>query len=271
VLGQTIVAVLAAEPEPSPRGEIPFPPEVRDFYLPGLFGAYPWITKFTLLVWLAVAVLLIFFLVAYRNPKVVPTRAQWIAESIYGFTRKNVAEDMIGPEGVRFAPYLTTLLCFLLLTNIFGIVPGIQVSPNSHIAFPAVLALFSYVLFIWVGIRKHGLGRYVKHALILPAPWYVQPILIPIELVSTFVIRPFTLALRLFANMFAGHVILLVFTLGGFVLLNLDSFFLKPVSLVSWAMAIAMTFLEALVAILQAYVFVVLTASYLQGSLAEEH
>jgi len=250
--------------------DLPFPPGVEDFYLPGLFGAYPWITKFTILVWVAVALILIFFLAAYRNPKLVPTKVQWMAESIYGFTRNNVAADLIGPEGIRFAPYLCTLLCFLLVTNLFGIVPFIQISPNSHIAFPVILAVISYVLFIYQGLRRFGL-RYFRNTLILPAPWYVQPILIPIEFASTFLIRPFTLAVRLFANMFAGHVILLVFTLGGFVLLNSDALFLKPISLLSWAMAIALTFLEALVAILQAYVFVVLTSSYLQGALAEEH
>jgi F-type H+-transporting ATPase subunit a len=89
--------------------------------------------------------------------------------------------------------------------------------------------------------------------------------------VSTFLLRPFTLALRLFANMFAGHVILLVFTLGGFVLLGSQSLFIKPISLLSWAMAIALTFFELLVAVLQAYVFALLTASYVQGALAEEH
>jgi F-type H+-transporting ATPase subunit a len=248
------------------RDDLPFPPGVHDFFPPG----NPWFSKFTFLVWLAVAFIIVFFLVAYRNPKLVPTRIQWLAESVYGFARKNVAEDMIGHDGIRFAPYLASLFCFILLTNLFGIIPFIQISPNSHIAFPIILAAISYVLFIVVGIRQHGLGRYVKNSLILPAPLFVQPLLILIELISTFLIRPFTLAIRLFANMFAGHVILLVFTLGGFALLNANAL-LAPASVVSWLLAIALTFLEALIAILQAYIFAVLTASYLQGALAEEH
>ncbi len=259
-----LVNVRAAE-------ELPFPPKVEDFYLPPLVdgGGY-WLTKFTLLVWLAVAILIVFYTIAYRDPKLVPGRLQWMAESVYGFARNSVAREMIGAEGVRFAPYLATLFSFIVLTNIFGIIPGIQLSPNSHIAFPATLAAISYLLFIYIGIRRHGL-RYFKYALIPPAPWYVLPILVPIEFISTFLVRPFTLAVRLFANMFAGHVILLVFTLGGFVLLNADSLFIKPVSLLSWILAVALTFLEALVALLQAYIFVVLTASYVQGALAEEH
>jgi F-type H+-transporting ATPase subunit a len=233
-------------------------------------GANPWLTKVTILVWVAAAALIVFFLVSYRNPQLVPTKRQWLAESVYGFVRNNIAKDMIGHEGVRFAPYLTTLFCFILLTNLFGIIPGIQMSPNSHIAFPTILAVISYVLFNYVGIRQHGFAKYMKASLIPPAPWYILPLLVPIEFASTFLFRPFTLAVRLFANMFAGHMILLVFTLGGFVMLN-SSALLAPVSLVSWVMAIALTFLEALVVILQAYVFTVLTASYVQGALAEQH
>jgi F-type H+-transporting ATPase subunit a len=251
--------------------EIPWPPSVEDFYLPPLVeGANPWFTKITLLVWVAVAAIIIFFLVTYRDPKLVPTKRQWIAESIYGFVRNNVARDLIGHDGIRFAPYLTTLFCFILLTNLFGIIPGIQMSPNSHIAFPAILAVISWVLFNAVGIRQHGFAKYMKNSLIPPAPWFILPLLVPIEFISTFVFRPFTLAVRLFANMFAGHMILLVFTLGGFVMLNSNAW-LAPVSVVSWLMAIALTFLEALVIVLQAYVFTVLTASYIQGALAEEH
>jgi F-type H+-transporting ATPase subunit a len=261
VLGQA--AVLA--------GGIPFPPTVEDFYLPSLIhGAGPWLTKFTLLVWLAVAAIIVFFLVTYRDPQLVPTKKQWLAESIYGFARNSVANEMIGHEGVRFAPYLTTLFCFVLVTNFFGIIPFIQVSPNSHIAFPVVLALISWILFMYLGIRRHGFLKYMKIALIPPAPWFILPLLIPIEFFSTFLVRPFTLAVRLFANMFAGHVILLVFTLGGFAMLNANGL-LAPVSVLSWLLAIALTFLEALVAMLQAYVFIVLTSSYVQGALAEEH
>ncbi|MGN9911695.1 F0F1 ATP synthase subunit A [Phytohabitans sp. LJ34] len=251
--------------------EIPWPPSVEDFYLPPIVdGTNPWFTKVTVLVWVAVAALIIFFLVTYRDPKLVPTKRQWIAESIYGFVRNNVARDLIGHDGIRFAPYLTTLFCFVLLTNLFGIIPGIQMSPNSHIAFPAILAVISWVLFNFVGIRQHGFAKYMKNSLIPPAPWFILPLLVPIEFISTFVFRPFTLAVRLFANMFAGHMILLVFTLGGFVMLNSNAW-LAPVSVVSWLMAIALTFLEALVIVLQAYVFTVLTASYVQGALAEEH
>ena len=262
--GQSIV--LAAD--------VPFPPSVEDFFLPSIvpWGAHDsyWVTKITVLLWLAVAILIVFFLVAYRKPQLVPTKKQWLAESIYGFVRNNISIEMIGPRGVQFAPYLTTLFCFIVLMNFFGIVPFLQISPNSHIAFPAMLALISYVLFNYAGIRHHGFVKYFKMALVPPAPWFILPLLIPIEFFSTFLVRPFALAVRLFANMFAGHMLLLVFTLGGFALLNANIWFL-PFSIVSWLMTIALTFLEFLVIVLQAYVFTVLTASYVQGALADQH
>lgn len=254
--------------------DVPFPPSVEDFYLPSIlpWGEHDnyWFTKITALVWLSTALIILFFLLSYRKPQLIPTKKQWIAESVYGFVRNNIAIEMIGPAGVKFAPYLTTLFTFILLNNFWGIVPFIQISPNSHIAFPAFLAVISYVMFIWVGIRHHGFVKYFKAALIPPAPWFILPLLIPIEFFSNFLVRPFSLAVRLFANMFAGHMLLLVFTLGGFAMLNANAWFL-PFSIVSWVMTIALTFLEFLVICLQAYVFTVLTASYVQGALADEH
>ena len=253
--------------------DVPFPPSVEDFYLPSIlpWGSHDsyWFTKVTALLWISVAILIIFFLVSNRKPKLVPTKKQWIAESLYGFVRNNIAVDMIGKEGVRFAPYLATLFSFIFIMNLWAIVPGAQISPNSHIAFPIILAVISWVMFIYIGIQKHGIG-YFKHALVPPAPWFILPILVPIEFFSNFIVRPFSLAVRLFANMFAGHMLLLVFTLGGFAMINAN-LWLAPVSVLSWAMTIALTFLDFAVIVLQAYVFTVLTASYIQGSLAEEH
>jgi F-type H+-transporting ATPase subunit a len=147
----------------------------------------------------------------------------------------------------------------------------VQISPNAHIAFPAFLAVITYILFNWVGIKKHGFWKYLKTQLFPPAPWPLYIILVPLEFLSTFIFRPITLSVRLFANMFAGHIILLVFTLGGFVLLASDNFFIKALAPFSWGFTIAMTIFEVLVAVLQAYVFALLTAVYLQTSLAEEH
>jgi F-type H+-transporting ATPase subunit a len=248
-----------------------FPPSVEDFFPPALFGLDGWLTKFTIFTWIAVGALIIFFLAASRKPKLVPTRLQWMGEWVYGFARDSIAVPNLGHEGVKFAPYFATLFSFILLMNLFSIIPFFQISPNSHIAFPIVLAIISYVMFNYVGIRRHGLVKYVKTAAVPNAPWFVLPLLVPIEFFSTFIVRPVTLSIRLFANMFAGHMILLVFTLGGFALFGASSWAIRPIGLLSWVMAIVLTFLEALVILLQAYVFVVLTSSYIQGALAEEH
>ena len=255
-----------------------FPPGVKDFdfesLIPSLRGS-EWglaFTKITFMVWLAVAILLVFFLVTYRNPKLVPTKGQWIAESIYGFVRNGVARDVIGHEGLRFAPYLTTLFCFIAMTNAFAIIPFFQILPNSHIAFPAILGIISYVMFIYLGVKKHGFVKYFRVNLFMPGiPWYLYPLIAPIELLTTFIMRPITLAVRLFANMFAGHLVLLVFTLGGVAMLEFDNVLIKGLSVASFLMAIVMTFFELMVVVLQAYVFAMLTASYIEGALADSH
>jgi F-type H+-transporting ATPase subunit a len=254
------------------EGQGNFPPSVGDFFLPGV-GGQPWITKITVLLWVGIALVILFFLIAYRNPKLVPTKGQWIAESMYGFVRDGVARQTIGEQdGLRFAPYLASLFLFILVTNVWGIIPLAQISPNSHIAFPLILGLLSWVLYNYVGIRKHGFVKYLKLNTFPPGtPLWIAPLIIPLEFFSNLLIRPLTLAIRLFANMFAGHLILLVFTLGGFALIGANSVLLKPVSLVAWVLALALTLFEAGIAILQAYVFVILTAAYLQGALIEEH
>ncbi|NUR24283.1 MAG: F0F1 ATP synthase subunit A [Catenulispora sp.] len=254
----------------APVADVPWPPSVDEFFPPGVGGSV-WITKFTIMVWIAVALIILFFVLTQRNAKIVPTKAQWIGESVYGFVRNGIAKEVIGHEGPRFAPYLTTLFVFISFVNIFAIIPGFQISPSSHIAFPIILALLSYVIYWYQGAKKHGFWNYIKTSIVLPAPWWVQPILLPIELGQILIIRPVTLAVRLFANLFAGHLILLVFTLGGFVLLGTGNIGLAAVGVVSWGMALVMTLFEAGVALLQAYVFVLLTASYVQSSLADEH
>lgn len=250
--------------------DVPWPPSVDDFFPPGIRDSV-WLTKFMIMVWIAVAVIILFFVLTQRNPKIVPTKAQWLGESVYNFVRNGIAQEVIGKEGLRFAPYLTSLFVFIAFIDLFAVVPGFQISPSSHIAFPALLALISFVLYWYQGAKKHGFWKYVKTSVILPAPWWVQFILIPIELLQILLIRPITLAVRLFANLFAGHLILLVFTLGGFLLLGTGNVGLAAAGLVSWGMAIVLTLFEAGVALLQAYVFVLLTASYVQSSLADEH
>lgn len=251
--------------------EVPFPPSVEDFYPPSIAQGY-WITKFTLLVWLGVAAVIVFYLVAYRNPKIVPTRAQWLAESVYGFARDSISKELIGQEGAKFAPYIAALFSFIIVTNVFGIIPFLQVSPNAHIAFPTVLAVITWITYVYMGMRRHGVGGFLKKMTVTPGvPWVIYPLLVPIEAFTNLINRPLTLAVRLFANMFAGHLILLVFTLGGFALFATGNIFYFAVGGVSLILAVVMTLFEFGIALLQAYVFVMLTGFYIGDAIEESH
>jgi len=135
-----------------------------------------------------------------------------------------------------------------------------------------VLALFSWIIFNYVGIKKHGVYQYFKQMMFppgVPKPVYI--LLAPIEFISTVIVRPVTLALRLFANMFAGHLLLLVFILGGEYMLHNEVLFLNLMAPLAFGMGIVLTFFEALVQVLQAYIFTLLTALYIAGALADEH
>jgi F-type H+-transporting ATPase subunit a len=266
--------VLASECPPDDPGFCA--PSVLEFFPKplatfDLFGIHFAITRITVILWLVTAAMVYFFVAAARNPKLVPDRLQWFGESAYSFIRDGVAREVIGRDGLRFAPYLATLFFFVVVNNIMGIVPFAQIPPTGRIAIPAMLAAITYILFNWIGIRSQGLGPYLKHNL-FPAgvPWPMYILVTPIEFASTFIFRPFTLAVRLFANMLAGHLLLAIFALGTVYLLTVGNFsvIFAPVS---FAMAVIMTFFELLVQLLQAYVFTVLTATYLAGAMEEAH
>ena len=254
------------------------------FQAPGLSEFYPEplatfsllgidfeITRITVWLWIATFAMLIFLAATVRKPQIVPGKLQFLGESGYSLVRDGIARDVVGPKGLPFAPFLASLFFFILANNMMSIIPLAQISPMSKFALPLVLALICWVIYIWVGIREQGVGRYFKDILFLPGvpkPMYI--LVTPIEILQNFIVRPFTLAVRLFANMFAGHMLLVVFSLGAVYLLSRDNFSLVfgPISAL---MAIVMTFFELLVIFLQAYVFTVLMGTYLNGSIEAEH
>jgi F-type H+-transporting ATPase subunit a len=144
------------------------PPSTKDFDLPPIFESIEWLTKPVLLVFLSVILVSVFFVVSARKAAVVPSKLQFAGESIYAFVRNDLARDVIGPEFMRFVPYLFTLFTFVLTNNIFGIVPFLQFPTMSHVAFPYVLAAFSFFVFHYVGIRKQGLLKYLKEIAFMP-------------------------------------------------------------------------------------------------------
>jgi F-type H+-transporting ATPase subunit a len=254
------------------------------FQAPGLSEFYPEplatfsllgidfeITRITVWLWIATFAMLIFLAATVRKPEIVPGKLQFLGESGYSLVRDGIARDVVGPKGLPFAPFLASLFFFILANNMLSIIPFAQISPMSKFAFPLVLAMICWVIYIWVGIREQGAGKYFKDILFLPGvpkPMYI--LVTPIEILQNFIVRPFTLAVRLFANMFAGHMLLVVFSLGAVYLLSRDNFSLVfgPISAL---MAIVMTFFELLVIFLQAYVFTVLMGTYLNGSIEAEH
>jgi F-type H+-transporting ATPase subunit a len=213
-----------------------------------------------------------FFYAAARRASLVPDRLQFAGESAYGMVRNSVGRDIIGSHDfLRFVPYLVTLFFFILVNNAFASLPGIQFPTFSRASMAYALAALSWVIYNAVGIKKHGLIGYLK---IQSVPSGVSPVmyplLVPLEFFSNILVRPVTLALRLFANMFAGHLLLILFSTGGLFLLEYGGigYVAGPLA---WVLAIAISFLELLVQFLQAYVFTLLNAMYISGALADEH
>lgn len=218
---------------------------------------------------LAAAIVITLFLVAFRRPQLVPRGIQNAMESVVEFIRNGIIMEVMGPAGLPWLPFLTAMFMFIFVSNVFEILPFVNFPATSRIAIPAFLAVVVWFLFVIVGFKEQGLG-YLKSTLFPPGvPWAMYILMTPIEFVSTFIIRPFSLAVRLLGNMFAGHLILTIFALGTVYLL------LKPVTAVfapvAFALAVALTAFELLVAVLQAYIFTILTAVYIGSSMHPEH
>ena len=247
------------------------PPSSADFDFAPIFGNSILFTKPVLMVFLSVVIAATFFIASSRKAAIVPSKLQYAGESIYTFIRNELGRDVIGPEFMRFVPFLFSLFVFILVNNVFGVIPLLQFPTMSHIGFPIGVTIFSYICYHYVAIKKHGLGKYLKDICFMPGiPKPVYLILTPVELLTYLVTRPLTLSMRLFANMFAGHLLLLVFILGGEYLL-MSGIVLKFLSIFSFGLAIGLSFFELGIQFLQAYIFTLLTALYIAGALADEH
>jgi F-type H+-transporting ATPase subunit a len=249
-------------------------PSLTDFFPPGfLFEDTPFeVNRLIFVRLIAVAALLLLFWLGTRRMRVVPGRGQSLIELGAGFVRKNIAIDTLGEkEGMRFLPLLTAMFWFIIFLNITGIIPGLNIAGSSVVGLPLVLAVTSYVVFIYAGLRKHPVG-FIKNSLFPPGvPWPVYLVVTPMEFISTFIVRPVTLALRLLMNMVAGHMLLvLCFSATHFFIFTAGSWW-GLFSIGTFAFGLAFSIFEILVAALQAYVFTLLTAVYIQLALAEEH
>jgi len=218
---------------------------------------------------LAALIVIALFLIAFWQPHLVPRGLQNVMESVVEFIRNSIIMEVMGPAGLPWLPFLTAMFSFILVSNIFEIIPGINFPVTSRIAIPAFLAGIVWFCFVIVGFKEQGMG-YLKNTLFPPGvPPAMYILMTPIEFVSVFLVRPFSLSVRLLGNMFAGHLILTIFALGAVYLL------LKPATAVfsplAFGLMVALTAFEMLVAVLQAYIFTILTAVYIGSSMHPEH
>ena len=251
-------------------------PGIESFWWP-LIGSDTsnWtLTRPAFVVMASVVIIGFFFLAVAGKLTVVPSKRQWVAEQAYGFVRNTIARDVIGAKDFRpFVPLLMTLFTLILFNNVMGILPFVQFPSMSRIAFPIVLTLIVYVVYHTVGLRrKHGVVGYLKSLVPPGLPVWLRPIMFFLEFLTYFIIRPLTLALRLFGNMLAGHLMLLVFILGGeYLLVHGSNFFVQASGILGLAFGIVMTFFELLVQFLQAFIFTLLSALYISDAVSEEH
>jgi F-type H+-transporting ATPase subunit a len=225
---------------------------------------------------LVMVVILLIFWLGTRKMKIVPSRFQAGLEFATDFVRNNIIVGTLGEkDGRRFMPILMTIFFVTLGMNLTGLVPGLQLAGTSVIGLPLIMAVVIYVLFIYAGIKKHKFGGFFKNSLVIPGvPIPLVPFLALLEFLSTFILRPVTLTLRLLMNMVAGHMLLvLCFSATEFFFFTVlaNGNFLGVLGVGSFAFGIAFTLLDLFVAALQAYVITILGAIYLQMALVEEH
>ena len=247
-------------------------PTSAEFYQPLLFDGPYAITRPVVVLLLSVGLIAWYLIATTRRAAIVPGKGQWATESLYGFIRNGVARDIIGTKDfMRFVPLLFTMFVLILVNNLFGVIPPIQYPTMSRIGIPIALTLVVYITYHYIGIKRVGVGAYFKGLVPAGLPGWIVPLIFVLEVITFFITRPLTLALRLFGNMFAGHLLLLLFITGGEYMIINGGIGLKIAGAGSFLMAFVLTIFEILIEFLQAYIFTLLAAMYIAGSLADEH
>jgi F-type H+-transporting ATPase subunit a len=246
-----------------------FPPISHVVEWPTLFGGGAFgVNKVIILMWISVVLVFGLFYVARSRQQLVPTGAQNVAESAIEFVENQIVLQTMGPDGLGFTPFLLTLFTFILTCNIWGLVPGAQMPVNARIALPMFMALLVYVIYNGVGIIRHGPIKYLRSIMFIPGvPWPMYILLTPIELITRFITQPLSLAVRLFANMLAGHLLLVSFAV--------ITQALVASTIIGGALPLALLIFlsafELLVAFLQAYIFTILAAVYIDAAMHPQH
>jgi F-type H+-transporting ATPase subunit a len=228
------------------------------------------INKVVVLMWLSTIIAIGVMWLGGRKKALVPTGIQNIAESAVDFVEEGIVMQTIGPDGLKFTPFLITLFTFILSCNIWGLVPLAQMPVNARIALPVFMALLVYVIYHTVGVMTQGPITYMKNIMFMPGvPKVMYLLLTPIELVTKFISQPLSMAVRLFANMLAGHLLLVSFAVITAGLLTLGpTLVIFPFS---FGLLVFLTTFEVLVAFLQAYIFTILAAVYIADAMHPAH
>ena len=247
-----------------------FPPIDNLVKWPNYFGddTFYAFNKIGLISLLAMAIPTVMFLVSKKE--LVPSGLQNIVEGAVDFVDKQVILSAIGPEGRKYMPLLLSIFMFVFWGNLFEVIPTFHMPANARMANPLLLAVVAWVTFIGVGIKSQGLGGFMKSSLFPPGvPKALMPLVSLIEFISTFLLRPFGLAVRLFANMLAGHILLVTFGVLCITLWQTSA--LAAVLPFSFAMLVGLTGFEVMVSFIQAFVFSLLTAVYISLSMSAHH
>lgn len=248
-------------------------PGVSSFDVAPIIPGVEWFDKYMLQATVSVILILAFWLIMAQKTRLVPSKGQYVGETAYFFVRNSIARDMLGHDFKRYLPLLIALFSFVLVNNLWGIFPLTLLPTASHVGWAYGLAGLVWIIYNGAGIIRHGPGGYLKRT-VLPSgvPWYMWWLIIPLEFISNVIVRPITLSLRLFANMFAGHLLVLVFVMGGeYLLLESESVVNTIAGGVALIFSMAIFGLEIFVQALQAFIFTVLTAQYISSAIAEEH
>jgi F-type H+-transporting ATPase subunit a len=270
------ILILAAE-GCDPAKEIICAPEnvneLFEFTTP-LFSIGPFdFTRTVFLTFLAMVIVIALLYFGFRKPRVVPSKFGLAMESVVSFVRDDVAKGTIGPDGGRYAPYLLTIFMFILVANLFELTPFINFPLTSRMAIPAMLAVFTWIIFVIVGFAKNGLSYIGGIVWPKSVPIGLRWLVGIIEFVSTFLLRPITLAVRLFANLVAGHLMLTLLLASGWVFFSHvgDIGIRAAIGLPWFVFGLGIFVFEFVVAVLQAYIFTLLSAVYIQTSVHPEH
>jgi F-type H+-transporting ATPase subunit a len=214
----------------------------------------------------------IFLLAVRQSHKEAPKGIRNFAEMIVEFVEDGIVMQTMGKDGLAWTPFLLTMFMFIYLCNVPGIIPFFQMPATARMAVPMFLALMVWVIYNVTGIKHQGVGGYLKSTLFPPGvPKALYILVTPIEFISAIIVRPFSLAVRLFANMMAGHILLVTFALLSEALFQAKDKVLIPVGILPFLMLVFLTSFEVLVAFLQAYIFAMLTAVYIGGATHPEH